>query len=117
MTIVTIGSDLAKDIFAVHGVNAAGKPELVCSDVRRAKLLALIDNLPPCLIGMQACSGAHYWTHEFGKLGYTVRIMAPQFVKPYVITNKNDAADAEAICFPFTHVGRAVWVYPKHTGR
>ncbi len=101
MTIVTIGIDLAKNIFAVHGVNAAGKPELVRSDVRRAKLLALIANLPPCLIGMEACSGAHYWAREFGKLGHTVRIMAPKFVAPYRMGGKhgkNDAADAAAIC-------------------
>ncbi|WP_337049849.1 IS110 family transposase [Serratia fonticola] len=101
MTIVTIGIDLAKNIFAVHGVNAAGKPELVRSDVRRAKLLALIANLPPCLIGMEACSGAHYWAREFGKLGHTVRIMAPKFVAPYRMGGKhgkNDAAEAAAIC-------------------
>lgn len=101
MTIVTIGIDLAKNIFAVHGVNAAGKPELVRSNVRRTKLLDLIANLPPCLIGMEACSGAHYWAREFGKLGHTVRIMAPKFVAPYRMGGKhgkNDAADAAAIC-------------------
>lgn len=101
MTIVTIGIALAKNIFAVHGVNASGKPELVRSDVRRAKLLALIANFPPCLIGMEACSGAHYWASEFGKLGHTVRIMAPKFVAPYRMGGKhgkNDAADAAAIC-------------------
>lgn len=101
MTIVTIGIDLAKNIFAVHGVNAAGKPELVRSDVRRTKLLTLIANLPPCLIGMEACSGAHYWAREFEKFGHTVRIMAPKFVAPYRMGGKhgkNDAADAAAIC-------------------
>lgn len=90
MTIVTIGIDLAKNIFAVHGVNTAGKPELVRSDVRRAKLLALIANLPLCLIGMEACSGTHYWVREFGEPGHTVRIMAPKFVAPYRLAGKTE---------------------------
>ena len=101
MTIVTVGIDLAKNVFAVHGVNAAGKPALVRPDVRRAKLLELIASLPPCLIGMEACSGAHYWAREFQKLGHAVRLMAPQFVAPYRKGGKhgkNDAADAAAIC-------------------
>lgn len=101
MTVVTIGIDLAKNVFAVHGVNQAGKPELVRPDVRRAKLLELIANLPPCLIGIEACSGAHYWAREFERFGHTVRIMAPKFVAPYRMGGKhgkNDAADAMAIC-------------------
>lgn len=101
MSIVTIGIDLAKNVFAVHGVNAAGKPELVRPDVKRAKLLELIASLPPCLIGMEACSGAHHWAREFQKHGHTVRIMAPKFVAPYRMGGKhgkNDAADAAAIC-------------------
>ena len=101
VTIVTVGVDLAKNVFAVHGVNDAGKPELRRSDVKRAKLLDLIANLPPCLIGMEACSGAHYWAREFEKCGHTVRLMAPKFVAPYRMGGKhgkNDAADAAAIC-------------------
>ena len=101
MTIVTVGIDLAKNVFAVHGVNKAGKPELVRPDVKRAKLLELIANLPPCLIGMEACSGSHYWAREFQRFGHTVRIMAPKFVAPYRMSGKhgkNDAADAAAIC-------------------
>lgn len=101
MSIVTVGIDLAKNVFAVHGVNEAGKPELVRPDVRRAKLLELIASLPPCLIGMEACSGSHYWAREFQKFGHTVRIMAPKFVAPYRMGGKhgkNDAADAAAIC-------------------
>jgi transposase len=101
MAIVTIGIDLAKNVFAVHGVGACGKPELVKPEVRRAKLLQLIGGLPPCLIGMEACSGAHHWAREFQKLGHTVRIMAPKFVTPYRMSGKhgkNDAADAAAIC-------------------
>lgn len=101
MTIVTVGIDLAKNVFAVHGVNEAGKAELVRPDVKRAKLLELIANLKPCLIGMEACSGAHHWAREFQKLGHQVRIMAPKFVTPYRMggkNGKNDAADAAAIC-------------------
>jgi len=101
MSIVAVGIDLAKNVFAVHGVGASGKPELVKPDVKRNKLLELIASLPPCLIGMEACSGAHYWAREFLKFGHTVRIMAPKFVAPYRLGGKhtkNDAADAAAIC-------------------
>jgi transposase len=101
MSIVTVGIDLAKNVFAVHGVNEAGKAELVRPEVRRNKLLELIASLPQCLIGMEACSGAHHWAREFQKLGHTVRIMAPKFVAPYRMSGKhgkNDAADAAAIC-------------------
>ncbi len=86
MAIVTVGIDLAKNVFAVHGVDEAGKPALVRPEVPRAKLLELIANLPPCLIGMEACSGAHHWSREFSKFGHTVRMMAPKFVVPYLRT-------------------------------
>lgn len=101
MVIVTVGIDLAKHIFAVHGVDEAGKPALVRPSVPRAKLLELIAALPPCLIGMEACSGAHHWAREFAQFGHTVRLMAPKFVAPYRLSGKrgkNDAADAAAIC-------------------
>ena len=101
MTIVTVGIDLAKNVFAVHGVDATGKPVLVRPSVSRAKLLELIATLPPCLIGMEACSGAHQWAREFEKFGHTARLMAPKFVVPYRLSGKqgkNDAADAVAIC-------------------
>ena len=101
MSIITVGIDLAKDIFAVHGVNVSGKPELVKPRVARAKLLELIANLPPCLIGMEACSGAHHWARLFMQHGHTVKLMAPKFVAPYRLSGKrgkNDAADAAAIC-------------------
>jgi transposase len=80
MTIVTVGIDLEKNVFAVHGVDETGKPVLVRPEVQRTKLLELIANLSPCLIGMQACSGAHHWAREFAKFGHTVRMMAPKFV-------------------------------------
>ncbi|WP_234263906.1 IS110 family transposase [Hydrogenophaga sp. NFH-34] len=101
MAIVSVGIDLAKNVFAVHGVDEAGKPALVRPSVARAKLLELIASLPPCLIGMEACSGAHRWAREFAKFGHTVRLMAPKFVIPYRLSGKrgkNDAADAAAIC-------------------
>lgn len=101
MAIVTVGIDLAKNVFAVHGVDATGKPALVRPNVPRAKLLELIASLPPCLIGMEACSGAHHWARLFAAYGHTVRLMAPKFVAPYRLAGKrgkNDAADAAAIC-------------------
>jgi transposase len=101
MTIVTVGIDLAKNVFAVHGVDATGKPVLLKPSVPRAKLAPLIASLPPCLIGMEACSGAHYWARLFATFGHTVRLMAPKFVAPYRLSGKrgkNDAADASAVC-------------------
>ena len=101
MSIITVGIDLAKNIFAVHGVNEIGKAELVKPKVNRDQLLPLMANLPPCLIGMEACSGAHHWARLFQKHGHTVRLIAPKFVTPYRMSGrrgKNDAADAAAIC-------------------
>ena len=101
MSIITVGIDLAKNVFAVHGVTESGKPELVRPRVTRDQLLALIARLPPCLIGMEACSGAHHWARQFSQYGHTVRLMAPKFVVPYRLSGrrgKNDAADAAAIC-------------------
>ena len=97
MTIITIGIDLAKHIFAVHGVNESGHAELVKPKVSRDQLLPLIANLPPCLIGMEACSGAHHWARLFRQHGHTIKLMAPKFVTPYRMSGrrgKNDAADA-----------------------
>src|SRR6187399_314946 len=101
MAILFVGIDLAKNVFALHGVNEAGKPEFVRPNVARAKLLELIAELPPCVIGMEACSGAHHWARLFMSHGHTVRLMAPKFVSPYRLSGKrgkNDAADAQAIC-------------------
>jgi transposase len=92
-----IGLDLAKNIFQIHGVDSTGNVALR-KKVRRNDLMETFANLPACLIGMEACASAHYWAREFTKFGHTVKMMAPQYVKPYVKTNKNDAADAEAIC-------------------
>lgn len=101
MAILYVGIDLAKNVFAVHGVDEHGKPALVRPKVARDKLRELVAALPPCTIGMEACSGAHYWARLFGDLGHTVRLMAPKFVAPYRLSGrrgKNDAADAAAIC-------------------
>ena len=101
MAILYVGIDLAKSVFAVHGVNEAGKVELLRPSVARAKLVELIAALPPCVVGMEACTGAHHWARLFVSHGHTVRLMAPKFVAPYRLSGKrgkNDAADAAAIC-------------------
>src|SRR5471032_1204142 len=97
MQITTIGIDLAKNVFQVHGANEHGKPVLR-KQLKRDQFIAFFANLSPCLIGMEACGGAHHWARKLQALGHTVKLMAPQFVKPYVKSNKNDVADAEAIC-------------------
>lgn len=97
MEITTIGLDLAKNVFQVHGVNERGKAVLR-KQLKRDQVAPFFANLPPCLIGIEACASAHHWARKLQALGHTVRLMAPQFVKPYVKSNKNDAADAEAIC-------------------
>ena len=97
MKIVTLGIDLAKTVFAIHGVDERGKVVLK-KQLRREQMAAFFANLPHCLIGMEACGSAHYWARKLQEYGHTVRLIAPQFVKPYVKSNKNDAADAEAIC-------------------
>ena len=101
MAIVTLGIDLAKNVFALHGVDATGRAVLMRPSVARGKLLELVASLPPCLVGMEACSGAHHWARLFQAHGHTVRLMAPKFVVPYRLSGKrgkNDAADAAAIC-------------------
>ncbi len=97
MNITTVGLDLAKLVFQVHGVDARGKVQ-VRKQLKRSQIAAFFARLPACLIGMEACGGAHFWARKLIELGHTVKLMAPQFVKPYVKTNKNDVADAEAIC-------------------
>ena len=97
MKITTIGIDLAKEIFQIHGVGAHGKAVLR-KQLRRSKMAKFFANLEPCLIGMEACGSSHHWARKLGEFGHTVKLMSPQFVKPYVKTNKHDMADAEAIC-------------------
>ena len=97
MQITTVGLDLAKNVFQVHGANERGKA-MLRKKLRRDQLMPFFANLPPCLIGMEACGGAHHWARKLQQLGHTVKLVSPQFVKPYVKSNKNDAADAEAIC-------------------
>jgi transposase len=97
MNITRIGIDLAKQVFQLHGVDRDERVQ-VRKQLRRTQMLAYFSKLPPCLIGVEACGSAHYWARELGKLGHNVRLMAPQFVKPYVKSGKNDANDAEAIC-------------------
>jgi hypothetical protein len=96
MQITTLGIDLAKNVFCLHGCDANGKAVLRKQLVRR-QLLSFVANLPPCLVAMEACASAHYWAREIEKLVHQVRLIAPRFVRPYVKANKNDASDAEAI--------------------
>ncbi len=95
--ITVLGIDLAKQSFQLHGVNEDGQVVLK-KKLNREQLRAFVANLPVCLIGLEACGGSHHWVRVFTEMGHTVRMMAPQFVKPYVKSNKNDAVDAEAIC-------------------
>ena len=97
MKITTIGLDIAKNVFQVHGIDAAEKV-VVRKQLRRGQVLAFFRALPRCLVGMEACATSHYWAPELTKLGHQVRLMPAKDVKAYVKRNKNDAADAEAIC-------------------
>ena len=97
MMVATIGLDIAKHIFQVHGADSEGRP-LLQRRLRRSQVAGFFANVPPCLVGMEACCGAHYWGRVIARFGHRVRLIAPQFVKPYVKSNKNDANDAEAIC-------------------
>jgi transposase len=96
-TITTIGLDIAKSVFQVHGVDAAGEV-VIRRQLKRRSVLAFFQKLPPCLVGIEACASSHHWSRELQALGHTVRLMPPAYVKPYVKRQKNDAADAEAIC-------------------
>jgi transposase len=95
--ITTVGLDLAKSVFQLHGVDERGKTVLR-KTLKRAEVMSFFARLTPCVVGMEACGGAHFWARKLSELGHTVKLMAPQFVKPYVKSNKNDARDAEAIC-------------------
>ena len=95
--ITTVGLDLAKSVFQVHGINDEGKI-LVRKRLRRADVVPFFEQLPRCLVGLEACASAHHWARAIAALGHTVRLMPPAYVKPYVKRGKTDAADAEAIC-------------------
>ena len=95
--VITIGVDLAKSVFQVHGIDAEGSI-VVRRQLRRHQVVPFFEKLPPCLVGMEACATSHHWAREFEQLGHRVRLMPPRYVKAYVKNQKNDAADAEAIC-------------------
>jgi transposase len=97
MKITTIGIDLAKSVFQIHATDSHGKV-VVRRTLRRSQMVSFFTQQEPCLVGMEACGSAHYWARTLQSLGHEVRLMSPQFVRPYVKTNKHDAADAEAIC-------------------
>ena len=94
MNIVTVGIDLAKNIFALHGIDQSGKAVFIKPKVARGQLLEIVAHLPPCLIGMEACSGAHHWAREFSRFGHTVKLMAPKFVTPYRMSGKRGKTNA-----------------------
>jgi len=96
-TITTIGLDIAKSVFQVHGVDAAGQV-VIRRQLKRRAVLAFFQKLPSCLVGIEACASSHHWSREQQAFGHTVRLMPPAYVKPYVKRGKTDAADAEAIC-------------------
>ena len=102
-SITTIGLDIAKSVFQLHGVDAAGQV-VIRRQLKRRYVLAFFQKLPPCLVGIEACASSHHWSRELKALGHTVRLMPPAYVKPYVKRQKNDAADAEAICEAVTRV-------------
>src|SRR6201988_833441 len=95
--VTTIGLDIAKSVFQVHGVDAAGNV-VIRRQLKRRYVVAFFEKLPPCLVGVEACASSHHWSRELQAIGHTVRLMPPAYVKPYVKLQKNDMADAEAIC-------------------
>src|SRR5262245_28319378 len=95
--VTTIGLDIAKSVFQVHGIDAQGNV-VVRRQLKRRHVLAFFEKLPPCLVGMEACASSHHWSRQLQALGHLVRLMPPTYVKPYVKRQKNDAADAEAVC-------------------
>lgn len=97
MNVTTIGIDLAKSVFQLHGIDVQGEV-VFRRKLRRSAVLDFLRDLPPCLVGLEACATAHFWGREIGALGHEVRLIPPTYVKPYVKRQKNDAADAEAIC-------------------
>src|SRR5258708_1661746 len=112
--VTTIGLDIAKSVFQVHGVDAIGNV-VIPRQLKRRYVLAFFQKLPPCLVGIEACASSHHWSRELQARGHTVRLMPPAYVKPYVKRQKNDAADAEAICEAVTRVNiRFLAAKPPH---
>ena len=101
--IATIGLDIAKSVFQVHGIAAEGNV-VIRRQLKRRYVLTFFQKLPPCLVGIEACASSHHWSRELLALGHTVRLMSPAYVKPYVKRHKNDATDAEAICEAVTRL-------------
>jgi transposase len=95
--VTTIGLDIAKSVFQIHGIDAAGNV-IARRKLKRRYVLPFFQKLPPCVVGIEACASSHHWSRELQALGHTVRLMPPAYVKPYIKRQKNDAADAEAIC-------------------
>ena len=95
--VTTVGLDIAKSVFQVHGVDGAGQV-VIRRQLKRRYVLAFFQKLPPCLVGIEACASSHHWSRELKALGHTVKLMPPAYVKPYVKRQKNDAMGAEAIC-------------------
>ena len=115
MNISVLGIDIAKLTFELYGVDSQGR-KVISKRLSRHKLLAYIALLPPCLIGMEACGGAHYWARQFQKQGHQVKLMNPQFVKPYVKSNKNDVNDGVPRRPPFLWVKVPPWQLPVWLG-
>src|SRR5436305_8092833 len=97
MQAITVGLDIAKSVFQIHGVDADGQV-VIRRQLKRRYVLAFLQKLPPCLIGIEACASSHHWSRKLQTLGHTVWLMPPAYVKPYVKRHQNDAVDAEAIC-------------------
>ncbi len=110
--VITIGVDLAKNVFQVHGVDAEGTV-IFRRQLRRSQVLPFFKKQPASLVGMEACGTAHHWARQLVKLGHEVKLMPPHYVKPYVKRNKNDIADAEAICEAVTRPGVDVYTFRK----
>jgi transposase len=115
MQVATIGLDLAKHVFQILGIDAA-ENVVVRKQLRRSRVMGFFEALPPCLIGMEACATAHYWARELTKLGHEVRLMPAKDVKAYVKRNKNDAADAEAICDLLCQLRANAWMAASRVG-
>ena len=115
--VTTVGLDIAKSVFQVHGVDSAGQV-VIRRQLKRRYVLAFFEKLPACLVGIEACASSHHWSRELKALGHTVRLMPPAYVKPYVKRQKNDATDAEAICEAVTRanmrfVATKTWTCPR----